>query len=373
MLSKLTYVALCRSIQLLVLLARGDAAKDLEILVLRHQLAVLRRQTPRPRLEPADRALLAAVSQIMPRARWSCFFVQPETLLRWHRRLVAGAWTYRHRQTGRPPLDQEVQQLVVRLARENPRWGYQHIKGELLRLGMRISATAIRTMLRRHGLDPAPRRSSPTWSAFLRQQAAGIVACDFFTVDTLWLQRLYVLFFIELHTRQVHLTGVTANPNGRWVAQQVATYCWCLRNEDDSCATCSETMTRSSPAPSTTWFATRAPRSWSRQCGHHGPTPTRSAGSERSAPSAWTGCSLLGAATSSRSFGSTWRTTTGTVRIAQLNCSRRILQSISRPSPRPGRVGCIDTTYSEVCCTSTGELHECVCAPFRIKRSSRGS
>jgi putative transposase len=219
-LSKLAYVALCRSIQLLMLLARGDAAKDLELLVLRHQLAVLRRQTPRPRLEPVDRALLAAVSRVLPRARWSCFFVQPETLLRWHRRLVAGAWTYPHRQTGRPPLDQEVQKLVVRLARENPRWGYQRIKGELLRLGVRSSATAIRTTLRRNGLDPAPRRSSSTWSAFLRQQAAGIVACDFFTVDTLWLQRLYVLFFIELHTRHVHLAGVTANPNGTWVAQQ---------------------------------------------------------------------------------------------------------------------------------------------------------
>ena len=158
MLSKLAYLTLCRSIQLLALLARGDAAKDLEILVLRHQLAVLRRQTPRPRLEPADRALLAAVSRVLPRSRWSCFFVRPETLLRWHRRLVAGAWTYPHRRTGRPPLDQEVQQLIVRLARENPRWGYQRIQGELLRLGVRVSATAIRTTLRRHGLDPAPRR-----------------------------------------------------------------------------------------------------------------------------------------------------------------------------------------------------------------------
>jgi putative transposase len=139
-----------------VLLARGDAAKDLEILVLRHQLAVLCRQTARPRLKPADRALLAAVSRVLPRGRWSCFFVRPETLLRWHRRLVAGAWTHRHRGTGRPPLDQELQQLIVRLARENPRWGYQRIKGELLRLGMRVSATAIRTTLRRHGMDPTP-------------------------------------------------------------------------------------------------------------------------------------------------------------------------------------------------------------------------
>jgi hypothetical protein len=122
-LSKLAYLTLCRSIQLLALLARGDAAKDLEILVLRHQLTVLRRQVQRPKLQPADRALLAAVSRVLPRARWSCFFVQPETLLRWHRRLVAGAWTYPHRHTGRPPLDQEVQQLIVRLAQGEPPLG----------------------------------------------------------------------------------------------------------------------------------------------------------------------------------------------------------------------------------------------------------
>jgi putative transposase len=219
-LSRLAYLTLRRSIQLLVLLARGDAAKDLEILVLRHQLTVLRRQAPRPRLQPADRALLAAVSRVLPRSRWSCFLVKPETLLRWHRRLVADAWTYPHRQTGRPPLDQDVQRLIVRLAKENPVWGYQRIQGELLRLGVRVSATAIRTTLRRHGLDPAPRRASSTWRAFLRQQAAGIVACDFFTVDTVWLQRLYVLFFIDLDTRRVHLAGVTANPDGRWVTQQ---------------------------------------------------------------------------------------------------------------------------------------------------------
>jgi putative transposase len=217
---KLAYLALCRLISLLVLLARGDAAKDLEILVLRHQLAVLHRQTSRPRLEPADRALLAAISRALPRARWSCFFVKPETLLRWHRRLVAGAWTYPRRGPGRPLLDEDTQQLIVRLATENPRWGYQRIKGELLRLGVQVSATAIRTTLRRHGLDPAPRRASTTWQAFLRQQAAGILACDFFTVDTIWLQRLCVLFFIELDTRRVHLACVTANPDGAWVAQQ---------------------------------------------------------------------------------------------------------------------------------------------------------
>ena len=162
MLPRLAYLTLCRSIQLLALLARGDAAKDLEILVLRHQLTVLQRQTSRPKLEPADRALLAAISRVLPRDRRSCFFVTLETLLRWHRRLVAGRWTYPRRGQGRPPLDDGVQQLIIRLARENPRWGYQRIKGELLRLGVRISATAIRTTLHRHGLDPAPRRTTTT-------------------------------------------------------------------------------------------------------------------------------------------------------------------------------------------------------------------
>ena len=181
MLSKLAYLALCRSIQLLVLLARGDTRKDLEILVLRHQFAVLRRQRARPKLQPADRALLAALSRALPRSRWSCFFVKPDTLLRWHCRLVAGAWTYPHRGTGRPPLDDRAQQLIIRLASENPRWGYQRIQGELRHLGVRVSATAIRTTLRRHGLGPTPRPTATTWRAFLRRQAAGIVACDFFT------------------------------------------------------------------------------------------------------------------------------------------------------------------------------------------------
>jgi putative transposase len=172
-LSKLAYLMLCRSIRLLALLARGDAAKDLEILVLHHQLTVLRRRVPHPTLEPADRALLAAVSRVLPRARWSCFFVKPETLLCWHRRLVAGAWTHPRQGQRRPPLDHDVQQLIIRLATENPRWGYQRIQGELQQRGMQVSATAIGTTLRRHGLDPAPPRATTTWQGFLRRQAPG--------------------------------------------------------------------------------------------------------------------------------------------------------------------------------------------------------
>ena len=220
MLPRLAYLTLCRSIQLLMLAARGDATKDLELLVLRHQLSVLHRQVPRPKLEPTDRAMLAALSRALPRARWSCFFVKPGTLLGWHRRLIAGAWTYPHPASGRPQLDADVQQLIIRLASENPRWGYQRIQGELQRLGVRVSATAIRATLRRHGVDPAPRGAATTWRAFLRQQAAGIMACDFFTVETVWLRRLHVLFLIELDTRRVHVAGVTANPTGAWVTQQ---------------------------------------------------------------------------------------------------------------------------------------------------------
>jgi putative transposase len=173
------YLALRRSLELVLVCLRSAEANEIELLVLRQELAVLRRQQPRPRLQPTDRALLAAWSRLLPRARWSIFLVRPETLLRWHRRMVARRWTYPSTSKGRPPISEQVQQLVVRLARENPRWGYQRIHGELLRLGVRLSASSIRRVLRAHGLDPAPRRASTSWRSFLRQQVAGIVACDF--------------------------------------------------------------------------------------------------------------------------------------------------------------------------------------------------
>jgi hypothetical protein len=214
------YLALRRSLELVLLCFRSAEAKEIEILVLRHELAVLRRQHPRPRLQPTDWALLAALSRLLPRARWSVFLVQPATLLRWHRCMVRRRWTYPTASNGRPPISEEVQQLIVRLARENPRWGDQRIHGELLRLGWRVSASSIRRILRAHGLDPAPRRASTSWRSFLRQQATGILACDFFTVDTVFLRRVYVLFFIELGSRRVQLGGVTDHPTGLWVAQQ---------------------------------------------------------------------------------------------------------------------------------------------------------
>jgi putative transposase len=214
------YLALGRVLELIVLCCRSSKAKEIEILVLRHELAVLRRQHPRPRLQSRDRALLAALSRQLPRARWSVFLVKPETLLGWHRRMVRRRWTYASAPRGRPPVPDQVQQLIVRLARENPRWGYERIRGELLHLGCQVSASSIRRVLRAHGVDPAPRRAPTTWRSFLRRQAAGILACDFFTVDTVWLRRLYVLFVMELGSRRVHLAGVTAHPTGPWVAQQ---------------------------------------------------------------------------------------------------------------------------------------------------------
>jgi putative transposase len=212
-------LVIIRGVLRLVGLGPTPDAKDVEIVVLRHQLMVLRRQVARPRYTPRDRLVLAMLARLLPRQRWAIFLVTPSTLLRWHRELVAHRWTYRHTGRGRQGLDSQVVDLVVRLAQENPRWGYLRIVGECRKLGVRVSATSVRRILRRHGIGPAPRRGGPTWTAFLRMQAAGILACDFFTVETVGLTRLYVLFVIELDRRRVHLAGITAHPTGAWVAQ----------------------------------------------------------------------------------------------------------------------------------------------------------
>jgi putative transposase len=219
------YLVVRRSLQLVVLRLRSEEFKELEIMVLRHQLAVLRRQLGRPDLTPADRAFLAAASRLLPRASWRSFVVTPTTLLRWHRKLVARRWTYARR-VGRPPIGGEVRALVVRLARENPRWGYQRIVGELRGLGVSVSATTVRGILNAEGIGPAPGRAGLSWRAFLRAQS--MLAVDFFTVETVRLQRLYVLFFIELGSRRVHLAGCTANPSGGWVTQQARQLAWTL-------------------------------------------------------------------------------------------------------------------------------------------------
>ena len=214
------YLALCRVVRLVVLLCKSERSKELEILLLRHELAILRRQPRRARLRPGDRALLAALARALPRSAWTSLSVSPTTLLRWHRQLVRRRWTYLHRRPGRPALDRRLQALVLRLARENPAWGYRRIVGELQSLGISVSATSVRTILARHGLPPAPQRDELSWRDFLRQQAATTLACDFFTVETAWLKPIYVLFFISLESRRIEFVASTPNPTGAWVAQQ---------------------------------------------------------------------------------------------------------------------------------------------------------
>jgi putative transposase len=243
----LLYLALRRLLAWLIGSPTAERSKDVEILVLRHQLKILHRQMPRPRLRRRDRLLLAAASRVLPRSSWLAFLVAPSTLLRWHRELVRRKWTFRRPpRGGRPALEARVGELVLRLARENPRWGCLRIRGELVKLGIRVSASTIRSLLRRHHLGPAPRRQGPSWSQFLRAQAHGILAVDFFTVESLFMRTFYVLFAIEIASRRVHILGVTRNPDAAWVAQQARnlscdladegrTFHFLLRDRDCKC------------------------------------------------------------------------------------------------------------------------------------------
>jgi putative transposase len=224
----LVYLLFRRALAVAALRLRSREFKELEIVVLRHELAVLRRQVARPRLGESVRVFLAAASRLLSKGSRPSFFVRPETLLGWHRQLVRRRWTYAGRSPGRPALSDETRELVLRLACENPRWGYQRIVGELAGLGVRVSATSVAKTLRQAGLPPAGARVELSWRDFLRAHAASIIACDFFTVETLCLGRLYVLFFLELGTRRVHLAGCTANPDGSWAVQQARQVAWSL-------------------------------------------------------------------------------------------------------------------------------------------------
>jgi putative transposase len=222
---RLLYLIFRQILAWLGLLARSAQSKNTEILVLRHEVAVLRRQVHRPRLSWADRAVFAALTGLLSRVCRLHRIVTPATILRWHRDLVKQRWTQprRHRRGGRRTAS-ELRRLVLRLAAENPSWGYRRIHGELAGLGYQIGASTVWSILKRAGIDPAPRRDGPSWRQFLRVQARGILATDFFCVDTLVLQRLYVLFVVEHATRRVHVLGVTAKPSGAWVAQQARNF-----------------------------------------------------------------------------------------------------------------------------------------------------
>jgi transposase InsO family protein len=215
------YLIFVRLAGWMVLLARSSASKDAELLVLRQESAALRRQNPKPKLDWADRAVLAALTRLLPSPLRLSRLVTPDTLLRWHRRLVRWRWTYPHRGR-RPPVDPQITALIGHMARENPGWGYKRIQGELLGLGIRVGASTVRRVLRRLRIPPVPQRSrTTTWRQFLRTQAWAMLACDFFHVDcAVTLRRFYVFFAIEVGTRCVHVLGVTAHPDGAWTTQQ---------------------------------------------------------------------------------------------------------------------------------------------------------
>ena len=228
MLFSYLYTIVCGFLDVVLVYTASERPQTIELLALRHEVRVLRRQVQRAHWRAGDRLVLAALSRCVPRGEWWRFPVRPETLLRWHRALVRRKWATfgRRRGPGRPPLAPEVRDLILRLARENPTWGYVRMRGELLKLGHAVAASTIQLLLRRHHVPPAPRRAGLSWAACLRAHAAGLLACDCCTVETVRLQTLYVLCFLEVHTRRVCVAGCTAHPTGTWVTPQARNVGW---------------------------------------------------------------------------------------------------------------------------------------------------
>jgi putative transposase len=226
---RLVYLITMRIFAWLVLLSRSSAAKNAEILILRHELAVLRRQVTAPKPGWPDRVLLSALARLLPRALRGHRIVSPRTLPAWHQRLVKQKWTHPP-SPGRPPLPEEIRDVIIRLGTENHQWGFRRVHGELRRLGHKVSPATVRRVLRAAGLGPAPRRQPARgeWTAFLTAQASGLLATDLFHLDTIGLQRLYALFVMEVRTRTVHILGVTAHPTAAWTTQQTRQFLWQL-------------------------------------------------------------------------------------------------------------------------------------------------
>ncbi|MBR7837455.1 transposase [Actinospica durhamensis] len=227
MLVSLTYRLLVTVLSWLALLARSSASKDAEILALRQEVAILRRANPKPKMTWPDRAVLAALARVLPKLLRTHRIVTPGTLLRWHSRMVARKWR-QPRPPGRPPIPDDLVELILRLARENHRWGVVRIQGELRRLGHRVAASTIRRILRSRRIPP-PAQRDEAWRTFLRAHATTLLATDLFHVDCMVsLKRLYVAFVIEIGSRRVHLLGVTEHPTGQWATQLARELTWQL-------------------------------------------------------------------------------------------------------------------------------------------------